>query len=251
MGRRFVPPYVASSPSGYLADTLSHGPLRHQCRRETRPLDGQNPIINKPRRDSTPTGLFLSTVEIGCNEFLNLLRIVLDVFAQAGVVEGAQLGNDAVDHGRREHAVLLEHLALALQTVGRGHARVGQLGQGGQAVGILGSVDVHVDVGLFGHLQCVSHLEAVAAGHAQAGQQLVEVGRAVGRAHLHRLLDARVVLRGFSSGLAIGTYPHRRPSPAARAPAPSGCGRPSTRWWAPPDGAPGGSSSWGSCCRRR
>ena len=54
------------------------------------------------------------------------------------------------------------------------------------------------DIGALGHIEGIGHLKAVTAGHTQTGQQLVEVGGAVGRAHLHGLLDGGVeVARAF------------------------------------------------------
>jgi len=89
-------------------------------------------------------------MEVLVDQFLYLFGLVGYAAAQLCIVERAQLLNDAVDHGRREHTVLLEDTALTLQTVGR--------------------------------------------RHTEACQQLIEVGRAVGRAHLNSLLDTRVVV---------------------------------------------------------
>ena len=54
-----------------------------------------------------------------------------------------------------------------------------------------GIVNVHVDIVLLGNLECMLHLEAVTAGNAKASQQLIDVGRAVRRAHLDGLLLGR------------------------------------------------------------
>ena len=112
-------------------------------------------------------------MEIFSNKFLNLLGIALNGLAEVPVVEGAELGDDAVDHRRREDAVLLKHLALLFQTVGRSHAGVGQLGERSQTASVLGSVDIHVDVGAFGHFEGIRHLEAVTAGDAKTSQKLI------------------------------------------------------------------------------
>ena len=49
-------------------------------------------------------------------------------------------------------------------------------------------VDVDIDIGAFGKGEGIIHLEACAASHTQTGDELVEVGRAIGRTHLHGLL---------------------------------------------------------------
>ena len=60
-------------------------------------------------------------MEIAGDELLNLLWIALDIAAKRLVVIGTELGNDAVDHSWGEDAMLLEHLALPLETVSRSH----------------------------------------------------------------------------------------------------------------------------------
>ena len=147
-------------------------------------------------------------MEVAVYKLLDFLWISFYVFAQRGVVEGAELGDDAVDHGGREDVVLLEDGTLTVETVGRGYARVGKLCEGGQTVGILGSVDVDIDVGVFGYLKGVLHLEAVAAGDAESCEQLVEVGAAVGRAHLNGLLDAGVVACLGLQGIGFVAHVH-------------------------------------------
>ena len=57
-------------------------------------------------------------MEILVDELLDGIFVVLNVMAQSAVVEGAQLGDDAIDHCGREHAMLLKDLSLALQAVG-------------------------------------------------------------------------------------------------------------------------------------
>ena len=75
--------------------------------------------------------------------------------------------------------MFLEDLALAVETGGRSHTRVGQLSQRGQTIDILGSVNIHIDIGLLGHLKGIGHLEAVTTCYAEAGEQLVEVCTAI------------------------------------------------------------------------
>ena len=41
----------------------------------------------------------LAAMEILIDELLDLLGVVLDILAERLVIEGLQLGNDAVDHG--------------------------------------------------------------------------------------------------------------------------------------------------------
>ena len=60
----------------------------------------------------------LAAMEILIDEFLDLLRVVLDIFAERLVIEVLQLGDDAVDHSRREHTMLLKHLALTIEALG-------------------------------------------------------------------------------------------------------------------------------------
>ena len=120
------------------------------------------------------------------------LGVTSDVVAQRGVVHLAQCAHDAVDHSGREHAVLLEDAARLVQTVGAGYATVGQLSEALEAVGILLVVDIDVNVGALGNIEGILHLEAMAASHAQSRDELVNVGRAVGAAHLHGLLERGV-----------------------------------------------------------
>ena len=67
----------------------------------------------------------LSAVEVGVDEFLDGFVVAADVGAQSGVVVGTQLCDDAVNHSRAEHAVLLINGTLLLEAVGVCHAAVG------------------------------------------------------------------------------------------------------------------------------
>ena len=113
--------------------------------------------------------------------------------AQRVVAEGTQPGLDAVYHGRTEHAVTLEDVALALQAVGRGRTTVGQLAKGSCTAGESFVVYVVVHIGALSQLLRPLHLEAVTAGHAESCDELVDIGRSVGRTHLDGLLERRVV----------------------------------------------------------
>ncbi len=62
-------------------------------------------------------------------------------------------------------------------------------------------VDVHVHIGAFGNLQRVVQFEAVATGHSQSGNELVDVGRTVRRAHLHGLLLGGVIVAFLLQGV--------------------------------------------------
>ena len=64
-------------------------------------------------------------MEVLCDEFLYLVGIAFDILSEVHVVEGAELSDDAVDHGWGKYAVFLERLALLLETGGTGHAGVG------------------------------------------------------------------------------------------------------------------------------
>ena len=152
----------------------------------------------------------LSAMEVAGDELQDLLGRVLDVATQGGVVESSQLGDDAIDHGGGEDTMLLEDCTLAVEAGSGGDTRVGKLGQGGQAVGILGGMDVDIDVGVAGYVKGVGHLETVTAGDTQAGKELVEVGGAVGGTHLDSLLLAgeRRGLRGEGNVLGIGERGH-------------------------------------------
>ncbi len=77
-----------------------------------------------------------------------------------------------------------------------------------QTIGILGSMDIHIDVSPLCHLKSIGHLEAVTTSDAESSQQLIEVGRAVGRAHLYRLLDARVVFRLLLQWIGLVAHVH-------------------------------------------
>ncbi len=97
-----------------------------------------------------------------------------------GGVEGAQAGDDAVDHGGGEYAVFFEYGAHFFETAGGVGAVDGQFGELGHFVGGFGAVDVDVDIGLGCHVERVFHLEAVAQRYGESGQELIYVGRAVG-----------------------------------------------------------------------
>ena len=128
-------------------------------------------LITNQRAQRASTAL-----EVLVDELRGALGIVLDVVAQGAVVEGTQLGDDTIDHVSAEHAVLLKCGTQLLQTVGTGNAAVGQTVELVEACSVGGIVDVHVNVGLLGQLQSIFHLKAVAAGYAQAGKQLIDVG---------------------------------------------------------------------------
>ena len=115
------------------------------------------------------------------------VAVALDLGIEVSVVVGAEFSDDAVDHRGAEHAVLLVDGALTLQAVGRLGAALGQGVEAGELGGVLGLVDVNVHVFVIGNLERILDLEAVTAGDAQAGHQLVDVGRPVGRAHLDGL----------------------------------------------------------------
>ena len=135
-------------------------------------------------------------MEVGCHQFGNPFRTVNNLTAQLSIVESTQLGNDTIYHSWREHPILFENGTLTLQAVSRSRTRVRQLGQLLQLGGILGVVDVHADIGPCCHFEGIGHLKPMPTGHAESCQQLIKVGRAVGRAHLHRLLfggEERVV----------------------------------------------------------
>ena len=103
----------------------------------------------------------------------------------------------------------------AFQTVGRSDTGIRKLCERSQTIGILSGMDIHIDVCALCHLKGIGHLEAVTTGHAESCQQLIEVGRTVGRAHLYSLLDARVVFRFLLQGVGLVTHVHIG-SPAQR-----------------------------------
>ena len=119
-------------------------------------------------------------MEIGLDEMLHLVGVVLGVTTKRAVAVGAQLADDSINHGGAEDASLFVDSSLAAEALGRSLTTIGQLLELCQSVGVGCVVDVHVDVGLRSHLEGVVHLEAVSAGNAQSGEQLVEVGAAVG-----------------------------------------------------------------------
>ena len=56
-------------------------------------------------------------MEVGFYLLLDFFRFLFDILAECLVFVCLELGDDAVDHGWWEHAVLLEHLTLLLQAV--------------------------------------------------------------------------------------------------------------------------------------
>lgn len=126
-------------------------------------------------------------MEIGFHQFLDFLWFVLYVRAERAVVERAQLSYNAVNHGRAEHARSLKRGALLFKAICRGGATVRQLRERGKSVAVGTVVDVYIDVGLFRHFECISHLETVTASDTKTCQQLIEVGASVWRTHFHGL----------------------------------------------------------------
>ena len=68
-------------------------------------------------------------MEVAVYELEHLLLVATYVGTQGAVAISAQALDDAIDHGRAEHVVLLEHFALALQAVGRGLTAIGKASQ--------------------------------------------------------------------------------------------------------------------------
>ena len=57
-------------------------------------------------------------MEVLADELLHHHLLAFDFLTQCAVVEGTELLDDTINHGRRENIVLLVDLALTLQTVG-------------------------------------------------------------------------------------------------------------------------------------
>ena len=68
-----------------------------------------------------------SAVEVLGDEFLDLFGIAFNLTPQPLVVEGTELGDDAVDHRRREDIMFLEDLALLFEAGGRSDTGIRQL----------------------------------------------------------------------------------------------------------------------------
>ena len=150
--------------------------------------------------------LRLSAVKETLDEGGNFARFVGEVGTEGAVAVGAELVERAVDGGGRKDAVRLEDVAALLETIGRGGAAVGQLGKALHKFGLIGGVDVDIDVGGACHFEGIGHFKAVASRHANAGQQLIDVGRTVGIADLHRLFAARVAQGGGFERIGFATH---------------------------------------------
>ena len=119
-------------------------------------------------------------MEVAMHELEHLFLVATNVGTQGAVAIGAEALDDAVDHGGAEDVVLLKHGALALEAVGRGLTTVGEASERVEFIGILLLVDVDIHIGLLGYLEGIIELEAIAASHGKTGDELVDVGRAVG-----------------------------------------------------------------------
>ena len=119
-------------------------------------------------------------MEVSMHELEHLLLVATNIGTQSTVTIGAQAFDDAVDHSGAEYVVLLEHGTLLLEAVGRGLTAVGEASEGVELLGILLLMDVDVHVGLLCYLEGIIELEAIAAGHGKASNELVDVGRAIG-----------------------------------------------------------------------
>ena len=113
-------------------------------------------------------------------ELEHLLLVAIDVGTQCAVTIGAQALDDAIDHGRAEDVMLLEHGTLLLEAVGRSLTAIGKASQRVELLGILLLVDVDIHVGLLGNLQGIIEFKAIAASYSKACDELVDIGRAIG-----------------------------------------------------------------------
>ena len=127
-------------------------------------------------------------MEIFVHQFEHLLLIAFNLAAQSPVAIRTQTLDNTVDHRRTEDIILLKDSTLTLNAIGRSLAAVGKLGKCLQFVFILFLVDIHIYISLFGKFQCILNLKAVTASNRKTGYQLINIGRTIGRTHLHRLL---------------------------------------------------------------
>ena len=114
--------------------------------------------------------LRLSAVKETLDEGGDFARFVGQVGTEGAIAVGAEFVERAVDGGGRKDAVRLEDVAALLETIGRGGAAVGQLGEALHEGGLIGGVDVDIDVGGACHFEGIGHFKAVASRHANAGQ---------------------------------------------------------------------------------
>ena len=119
-------------------------------------------------------------MEITTHESQHLFPVVTDVGTERTVVVRTQALYYAVNHCRTEDIMLFEHCALALKTIGACSTAVGQLGKGREFVSILLPVYVHVHVSTLGNLKGILHLKAMTASDSKTGNELIDIGRAVG-----------------------------------------------------------------------
>ena len=145
-------------------------------------------------------------MEILADEIDEVRRMKGDIVAEGTVVESTEVADDAVDHGGTEDSIFLVDLTLLLETVGRSHAAVWQLCQFGKAVGIGLVVDIDINIRPFGHVEGVGHLEAMAAGDTKSGDELVNIGRAVGGTHLDSLFHRSIVVFGALEGIGLAAH---------------------------------------------
>ena len=68
-------------------------------------------------------------MEVAVHEFQHLLLIRTDVGTEGTVAIGTEFLDDAINHSRTEHVVLLECGTLTLDAIGRSLATVGQASQ--------------------------------------------------------------------------------------------------------------------------
>ncbi len=126
------------------------------------------------------------------NEASHFSRLTLEVGTQSKVVEVAEFLGDAVNHGRREHALCFVDCALCQQTVGRGYTTIGQGGKPLQAIGMLSCVDIDINLGALCHFKGIGHLKSMASSHTNTSKQLINVGRTITIADFHGLLKRSV-----------------------------------------------------------
>ena len=132
--------------------------------------------------------ILLSAVEVCLHEFLDGLRVVLDVATQSAVIERTELLDDTINHSLAEHTFFLVHGTLTLKTLGRSPATVRQLCQLFQFTGICRVVYIQINVCVVCHLESIVQLETMTTCHAQTCDKLIQVGTSVRRAHLYGLL---------------------------------------------------------------
>ena len=76
------------------------------------------------------------------------------------------------------------------------------------AVALVVNVHAEIDVGTFGHLQGIGHLEAMTSSTAKGSHQQIGVGHTIRSTPFEGLLDGEILGEGLLAGIHLARHIH-------------------------------------------